>query len=191
MSLGLIKEESDALCTDFCIKEKIPEDAFNRVDELRSKIIHATGWTKKTEHLKLKALRSMWDAGTWVIRGNFQESNRYVNDANGHLETALNIIAEEWNKGVPDPIDPPNSNNDSSSEWVEYYVEACEDPLLFKDVYSEYEQWMNDNAPDETPLNGISLAKRLGNEGYEKLSKKIDGKTERVWKVRIKADEEL
>lgn len=182
MSLSIIKDTLEKLCYD--IQYEIPDGMFSRLVKVRKEIIHSPQWIEKNAHMRLKACGALNNAELACSRGDHDDAAWLVNVAQGALEEAVRIDEEEHSKGVPKYLNAGHST-DAFSEWVESIGldEDSEGYIQSSYLYEMYEQWMVEHAPDEEVLSLNAFGQRLSKDGFERTTKKVDGKAVKVWMV--------
>lgn len=185
MSLQLVKTELKNLCID--VQDDLPENVADRIRVVRKMIIKSDQWLEKTAHLQIQALTALWNA--LAPKAPHEDIRWQINVADGKIEESIRVSTEEWKKGIPKPLKPalsPDSDQDEETDlWIATFLDDG-DFITNEDLVKVYQDWMHEE--ELTPIHSVTLSKKLSVEGFEKTMKKIDGKAQRGWMIRIKDD---
>lgn len=180
--LNEIKDDVMLLCTD--LFDGMPDDFPDRVRLIRRSVIESNQWIEKTAHLQLKILNCLWDA---LLPGKSFEDVRWrVNQVDGWIDDAIRIDTGERRKGIPKPIKKDTFREDGTDNWIEEHLDDSDTEFVTsKELYIMYQEGITKETPDIEVLNTNSFGQRLSQAGFSRATKKIDGKAEKVWKVRV------
>lgn len=184
MSLVLLKMEVEKLCYD--IQDEIPEGIVDRIMVTYKRAIHDPVWIEKNAHMRIKVCGALSTAMTKCKMNDHEEANWQVNVAQGALEEAVRIDVEERQRGIPKPL-LTRKNSDPIIEWLdESGIEPDEEGFVpSSEIYDVFENWVSENYPDDELPSSNAFGRRLTQEGFEKTSKKINGKAVKGWKLRF------
>lgn len=190
MSLREIKNELELLCTDML--DELPKDTVERIRHIRRSILDSNQWIERTQHLHLQTMNCLYAALVPSItaektgdNSKFLEIRWQVNKADGAIEQALIIDSEARSKGIPRPM--KRYEKDETDTWMEECLDNSYegDYITSRDLYDKYLEWMSEEEPSAKPLTSNALGQKLSAEGFERTTKWLDGKSVKVWILRV------
>ena len=193
MSFAIIKKNLEVLCTQLQEVahgeiEWDKEGVREKLRAIRRGVIDSDQWIEKTAHIQLRICDYMWtilESADQNWETNLEYTRSRANEIDGLMEEAIRIDNEERMHCIPKPLRPPKSAN-PLIEWLSTLDDSYGDDFITtKDIYDYYSTWMDGNYPYEEKLEPNALGMKLGKEEFVKKFKKIDGKSERVWMIRI------
>lgn len=172
VSLVIIKSDLVKLCIDLYDG---PFEGFeDRVVSIRKKMHSSSDWIAANEHMYQKAVSNL-NASLDLYERDFEEANWCVNVADGCLEEAMRIDAEERRKGVPKgvdrtpgPINPANVEYRINLEgWLRLFGEGVLLPGVRMASWEAFPEDKNDEAnwgwaDGEIPVLNKILKKKDG-----------------------------
>ena len=194
MSFQEIKDDLVQLCMDIQDSIEDPKEILDRVTNLRNRVIDSSEWIDKNGHIRTKIAACMFEAQRplWSVLRDpnipvpHTNIRWRVNQADGWMDEAIRISTEAHRKGTPKPLRVSDPKRDWVNEWIESCIEPSADEYTTStEVQSHYQRWMSKEAPNEELLSSVALGKVLSGAGYDKTSKWVDGKAQRVWQFVI------